>query len=87
MQIRPLLLAWFALMALTAIAGFAADVGSHARLGALPVVVVAMVAVVKARLILARYLHLAAFPGFLTGFTLAFLLVMVITTGTLVATP
>lgn len=63
-----LVLTWAVLMGLTFLTGLA-GVGGASRLGVLWLGVLAMVTVVKARLILARYLRLEVAPSFLSGFT------------------
>ncbi len=65
---RRLLLTWAMLMGLTFLTGLA-GVGGADRLGVLWLAVLAVVTVVKARLILARYLRLEVAPSFLGGFT------------------
>ncbi|MER2605991.1 MAG: cytochrome C oxidase subunit IV family protein [Siculibacillus sp.] len=68
---RRLILTWALLMGLTVATGFAGGVGGAQHLGALWIAVLAVVTVVKARLIFARYLRLEQAPAFLGGFTSA----------------
>lgn len=67
---QRLILTWGLLMGLTTVTGLA-GVGGGEKLGALWLAVLAVVTVVKARLILARYLRLERAPSFLGGFTTA----------------
>ena len=66
---RHLLLTWIVLMGLTLTLGVAGDVAHASRLGAAWLAVIGVVTVVKARLVLARYLRLEVAPSFLSGFT------------------
>jgi hypothetical protein len=63
-----LVLNWAALMALSLILAFAADIGGEARPGALWVLVIAGAATFKSRIVLRSYLGLARAPGALAGF-------------------
>ena len=74
---RPLYLAWALLMGLTLLTGLA-GVGGAEHLGPLWLAVLAVVTVFKARVILARYLRLAAAPSFLGGFTAAVVAVVLL---------
>ena len=74
---RRLLLTWAVLMGLTFLTGLA-GVGGAERIGALWLAVLAVVTVVKARLILARYLRLEQAPGFLGGFTTSIVVVVAV---------
>jgi hypothetical protein len=65
---RRLLSGWAALMALSLILAFAADVVGAARPGAIWLVVIAGVAALKSRIVLRSYLGLARAPGALAGF-------------------
>lgn len=66
---RRLVLTWAVLMGLTTALGFAGDVLHASRLGVAFLAVIGIVTLVKARLVLARYLRLETAPGFLSGFT------------------
>lgn len=77
---RPLVMTWMALMALTALAGVAAQVTDAARLGTFGLIALSAIVIAKARLILASYLRLDAAPAFLGGFTLAVAAVMGVAT-------
>ena len=63
-----LVLNWAALMALSLILAFAADIGGAARPGAVWVFVIAGAAAFKSRIVLRSYLGLARAPGALAGF-------------------
>jgi hypothetical protein len=63
-----LVLNWAALMALSLILAFAADVGGAARPGAVWIAVIAGAAAFKSRIVLRSYLGLAKAPGALAGF-------------------
>lgn len=67
---RRLITTWGLLMGLTVLTGLA-GVGGGERIGAAWLAVLAAVTIVKARLILARYLRLERAPSFLGGFTTA----------------
>ena len=67
--IRSLLAAWGALMALTLVLAFAGDVVHASRLGPVWIVLIALVAGAKARIVLGSYLGLSAAPHALLGFT------------------
>jgi hypothetical protein len=66
-----LIFQWAALMALSLVLGFAGDVASLSRPGALGIVVIACVAAIKARIVLRSYLGLFRAPGALAGFSAA----------------
>ncbi len=66
-----LVLNWVALMALSLILAFAADIGGAARPGAVWVLVIAGAAAFKSRIVLRTYLGLARAPGALAAFTVA----------------
>ncbi|WP_333822372.1 hypothetical protein [Pinisolibacter sp.] len=68
-ETRHLVLTWAVLMGLTTALGFAGDVLHASRLGVAFLAVIGVVTLVKARLVLARYLRLELAPGFLSGFT------------------
>ena len=68
-EIRRLILTWVILMGLTLALGVSGDVAHPSRLSGLWLAVIGLVMVVKARLVLARYLRLATAPSFLSGFT------------------
>jgi hypothetical protein len=68
-ETRRLVLTWVVLMGLTTALGFAGDVLHASRLGIAFLAVIGVVTLVKARLVLARYLRLELAPGFLSGFT------------------
>ncbi len=68
-ETRHLVLTWGLLMGLTLALAVSGDVVHPTRLGAIWLAVIGIVAVVKARLVLARYLRLEVAPGFLSGFT------------------
>lgn len=74
---RRLLLTWALLMGLTFLTGLA-GVGGAERIGWLWLSVLGGVTVVKARLILARYLRLEQAPGFLGGFTTSIVVVVAV---------
>lgn len=76
MAVRPLLLAWLLLMALTAVAGFVANAGGHEAPGFLAMVALGVVVVAKSRTILVRYLRLDLKPAFLTAFTAAVVVIV-----------
>ncbi len=59
---------WAALMALSLVLGFAGDVGGLSRPGAVALVVIALAAAFKARIILRNYLGLVRAPGAAAGF-------------------
>lgn len=80
MRVRPVVSAWLVLILLTGVAGASADLIGHARLGVLPLLVVAAATLAKTRLILTRYLKLGALPGFLAGFTAAAAFIIAIVT-------
>ena len=80
MSDRRLILTWALLMGLTVVTGIAGGVMDTARLGALWLPVLALVTVIKGRLILARYLRLERAPGFLGGFTTAIAAAVVLVT-------
>ena len=63
-----LVLNWAALMALSLILAFAADIGGAARPGAVWIFVIAGAAAFKSRIVLRSYLGLAKAPGALAGF-------------------
>jgi hypothetical protein len=63
-----LVLNWGALMALSLILAFAADIGGAARPGVVWVLVIAGAAAFKSRIVLRSYLGLARAPGALAGF-------------------
>jgi len=68
-ETRRLLLTWALLMGLTISLGVSGDVVRPTRLSALWLAIIGVVMVIKARLVLARYLRLEIAPGFLSGFT------------------
>ena len=68
-ETRRLILTWGLLMGLTLALAVSGDVVHPTRLGIAWLAVIGVVAVVKARLVLARYLRLEVAPGFLSGFT------------------
>lgn len=80
MKARPLLVTWALLMALTALAGVAADVTGRGTPGALALAALAAIIIAKTRLILSRYLRLSQAPAALAGFTAAVAAVMIIVT-------
>jgi len=84
MTARRLLVTWGLLMGLTGLAGFCAAVGGTSRPGAVWLFVLAVVTVVKARLILSRYLRLEAAPSYRAGFTAAVASVIAIVTLTFI---
>jgi hypothetical protein len=63
-----LVLNWAALMALSLILAFAADIGGAARPGAVWIFVIAGAAAFKSRIVLRSYLGLGRAPGALAGF-------------------
>lgn len=71
-----LLMNWAALMALSLVLAFAADVGGAARPGVIWFVVIAAAAALKSRIVLRSYLGLARAPGALAGFFSAALIVL-----------
>ena len=68
-ETRRLLLTWGLLMVLTIALGVSGDVARPTRLSAVWLAVIGLVMLVKARLVLARYLRLEVAPAFLSGFT------------------
>ncbi|MCE1237195.1 MAG: hypothetical protein LWW93_12665 [Hyphomicrobiales bacterium] len=80
MSDRRLVLTWTLLMGLTFVTGLASAMLDAHRLGALWLAVLALVTIVKGRLILARYLRLEQAPGFLGGFTASIVVVMMVVT-------
>ena len=68
-ETRHLIATWGILMGLTVALAVSGDVVHPTRLGALWLALIGVVALVKARLVLARYLRLEVAPGFLSGFT------------------
>lgn len=81
---RSLVKTWLALMGLTVLAGLFANAGGEARPDAWALVALAAVTALKARLILARYLHLDRVPAFLSGFTAAVMIVVAVVTVTFI---
>ncbi len=73
-----LLFDWAALMALSLVLGFAGDVAGVARPGAVSLVVIALAAAFKARIILRSYLGLARAPGAAAGFFAAVFVLLAI---------
>ncbi len=71
-----LLFDWAALMALSLVLGFAGDVAGLSRPGAVALVVIALAAAFKARIILRSYLGLVRAPGALAGFFAAVFIVL-----------
>lgn len=82
---RRLVVTWALLMGLTFVTGLASAMLDAHRLGALWLGVLALVAVVKGRLILARYLRLEQAPGFLGGFAASIVVVMAVVTLSVIA--
>lgn len=82
-----LLRAWAALMTLTVVLAFAADVSHASRLGLVSIAMIALAVVVKARLVLGVYLGLRVAPGALAGFTSAVVIVLAIVVGSFVIFP
>lgn len=80
MGARGLMLVWLSLMALTLLTGVSARVGDAAHPGAMGLVLLAGVTIVKARLILNHYLRLNLAPSFSTGLTVAFAAVLALVT-------
>ena len=68
-ETRRLLLTWGLLMGLTIALGVSGDVARPTRLSAVWLAVIGLVMLIKARLVLARYLRLEVAPAFLSGFT------------------
>jgi len=68
-ETRRLILTWAILMGLTTALGVSGDVVHPTRLSAAWLALIGLVTVVKARLVLARYLRLEVAPSFLSGFT------------------
>jgi hypothetical protein len=75
-----LLLDWAALMALSLVLGFAGDVGGLSRPGAVSLVVIALAAAFKARIILRNYLGLVRAPGAAAGFFAAVFVLLALVT-------
>jgi hypothetical protein len=71
-----LLFNWAALMALSLVLAFAADVTHAASPGAVWIVVIAGVAALKSRVVLRSYLGLSHAPGALAGFFTAVFVVL-----------
>lgn len=76
--VRSLLAAWAMLMALTLALAVAGDVNHPSRLGPVWIVVIALAAAAKARIVLRSYLGLYAAPAALAGFTFAIVLTLAI---------
>jgi hypothetical protein len=68
-EVRILLAAWAALMALSLVVAIAGDVAHPSRLGAAMMISLAAAAAIKAHLVLRYYLGLNAARGALAGFT------------------
>ena len=85
MSERPLLRAWALLMGLTLLTG-TAGVGGGEQLGSIWLAVLALVTILKARIILARYLGLAGAPSYLAGFTTAIVAVIALIALSVMAT-
>lgn len=85
MSERRLPVTWLVLMGLSFVTGLAGTMLDTHRLGALWLATLALVAIVKGRLILARYLRLERAPSFLGGFTFAIAVVMAVVTLSVIA--
>lgn len=81
---RHLLTVWLALMSLTLAIAVAADVTHASRLGPIWLVAIAVVTVIKTRLVLADYLGLRANRSALLGMTAAIAFTMTIVTAVFV---
>jgi len=82
-----LLQAWAALMALTMFMALTADVSHASRLGPIWIGLIALVAVVKARIVLGAYLGLNRAPSALSGFTSAVVIALAIVVASFVFFP
>jgi len=85
--VHSLLAAWAMLMALTLALALAADVGHASRLGPIWIGLIALVAVVKARIVLGAYLGLNRAPSALSGFTSAVVIALAIVVASFVFFP
>lgn len=87
MSVKPLVLAWLLLVALTGIAGASAHLIGRSGLGHAPLLVLAAATLVKVRIILSRYLDLKPQPALLNGFgTAAAVIIVTVTASLLLAT-
>lgn len=77
MAVHPLFLAWLFLMALTGSVGALASL-EGGKPGFLAFVLVGALTIIKARVILSRYLRLGPGPGFLPAFTVVAVAIMAI---------
>jgi len=83
MTARSLVVTWIVLMALTALAGIAAQVTGEVRLGTLSLIALPAIVLAKARLVMSGYLRLGLAPDFLNGFTFAIAFVLAIVVATI----
>jgi hypothetical protein len=80
-KVRPFIVAWAALMALSLVLALAGDVIHASRLGAAMMLAIVGAAAVKAHLVLRFYLGLDGAPSALAGFTSAVVILLVLVAG------